>query len=120
MPLDAALETYQIYDEFFTKLKIDNQVYECNAVDMYACLEYYRLLLEKQDTFILCYGSRIDTYPSGMLRDMSGGFRTYLLVWGELPTIVVNLLDYSDEKIGTVKEQKDYYDKWRADIKRKL
>lgn len=48
---------------------------------------------------------------------MSGGFKTYLLIWGELPTIVVNMLDYSDENIGTVEEQKEYFDKWRVHIK---
>jgi hypothetical protein len=88
--------------------------------DLFESLSNLRSKLEQLNWFIMCFGSRIDTYPSRMSRQMSGGKKLYLLKMGE-PANEQNLVDTfeatSAEKIGTLAEQLAYYRQWLNSLK---
>lgn len=113
---DAKLECLTNPD-FNTKLTWNGKIYSYSGIDLYECLQWYRSQLENEDIFILCNGSKIDTYPSGQLRDMSNGIHTYLLEMNKAPSIILNLLGFSDHNIGTIQEQNDYYKKWKDGLR---
>lgn len=86
-----------------------------NDIDIFGCLCELRKFLEKEDWNILCNGARVDAYPSTMSRQMGGGQKLYLLKVGEQPkrNDLVNIFDRAaPDKIGTVDEQRGYYNKW--------
>lgn len=99
-------------------LEVDG--YEANtlhveAEDLFECLAKLRLHLEKDGARILCNGARLDAFPSGMAREMSGGKKVYLLRKGEpaSPKDLVNTFDEALlEKIGSVAAQRDHYLAW--------
>ncbi|MET6997066.1 hypothetical protein [Chitinophaga defluvii] len=114
--LNADLECWANQD-FNIKLIWDREPLLYSGTDLYECLQLCRKRLEGDGIFILCNGSRIDTYPSRQLRDTSNGVRTYLLEAGKTPSIILNLLDFTECNIGTIQEQNNYYKKWKDDLK---
>ena len=89
--------------------------YDSTGDDLFEALLGIRIKLEQKGWFITCYGSQIDTYPSRMSRQMSGGRKLYVMKLGE-PAKEESLVDIfettSADKIGTVEEQQKYYIKW--------
>ncbi|MCT7981394.1 hypothetical protein [Laspinema olomoucense] len=79
-----------------------------------------RLFLEKKGWNILCNGARVDAYPSSMSRDMGGGMKLYHLQIGKRPqrSDLLRIFDKAEpNKIGTIEEQRLYYERWRASEK---
>ncbi|MEC4895430.1 MAG: hypothetical protein SAL07_19015 [Oscillatoria sp. PMC 1051.18] len=88
--------------------------------DIFDCLCQLRVLLEEKGGNILCNGARIDAYPSPMSRDMGAGIKLYRLKLGKRPqrSDLLRIFDKAEpEQIGTVEEQRAYYEKWRASKK---
>lgn len=81
----------------------------------FLALNKIRMKLEEMGIEILCNGSRIDVYPSGMLM-MS--LKAYELEMGKKAEKMVNIFNPTDDvhDIGTIKEQKDYFDNWFVSI----
>ena len=51
---------------------------EFAGVDLFAAFLELREELEKAGHLLLCAGSRVDVWPSGMSRSMCGGVRAYI------------------------------------------
>ena len=68
---------------------------------------------------IAVQGSRVDTYPSGMVRDMLGARRVYVLQMGRhvAREHLVDIFAEADvRQIGTVDEQIEFYRLWRISL----
>ena len=66
-------------------------------------------------------GSRRDTYPSGMTRDMGGGMQVYIMrpgLRGRQEDLVRTLDDAPPDLIATVDEQRAFAEAWRAELGR--
>ena len=101
----------------FECIGFDSQRFEGN--DLFDCLVKLRRHLEKQDCLILCNGSRIDVYPSGMSRQMSGGRVAYIMKIGEVTKSgdIVDIFEPADKTlVSTVEQQKEYHSRWVASI----
>ena len=83
--------------------------------DLFEALILMRLDLEGQGFKLLCEGARPNVMASGMSRSMSGGRKAYVLQLGR-PSGLSNLVDIFEsanpEDIGTVAQQKDFYEEW--------
>ncbi|MBW4649009.1 MAG: hypothetical protein KME06_09925 [Kastovskya adunca ATA6-11-RM4] len=87
--------------------------------DIFECLCNLRRFLEEKDWRILCNGACFDAYPSGMSRDMGGGYKLYIRQMGQHPqrSDLVKIFDKTaPEKIGTVEEQLSYYRQWLESV----
>jgi hypothetical protein len=83
--------------------------------DLFSALCNLRLELDKSDIKLLCNGCRIDTYVSRMSRQMGGGRKVYQLTMNKqagLDSLVDIFGEAPADKIGTVEEQKTFYQKW--------
>jgi hypothetical protein len=96
----------------FLLISENDQEIRINGLDIYEAFNSYRIRLEHESKFIMCNGSRFDTFPSGNLRGMSNGTKTYLLEFGKKPSRILNLLDESTENIATQKKQFEFYKNW--------
>jgi hypothetical protein len=88
--------------------------------DVFDCLCQLRHFLERIGWNILCNGSRIDAYPSSMSRDMGGGMKLYHLKLGKRPqrSDLLRIFERAEpDQIGTIEEQRAYYEKWCASEK---
>ncbi|MBE9040923.1 hypothetical protein IQ235_09040 [Oscillatoriales cyanobacterium LEGE 11467] len=103
--------------EFEHKL-LDKQKFQAN--DFFDCLCDLRLFLEKERYFILCNGARVDCYPSPMARDMGMGLKVYQMKMGQKAQRTTDLLKTFDRaeisQIGTVEEQRTYFEKWLVSL----
>jgi hypothetical protein len=84
---------------------------------MFEALVRLRRQLEPDGLAIAVQGSRLDTYPSGMQRDMHGGMRVYVLRPGwpvSKDDVVKTLDDALVDQVATVDEQRAFWDVWRA------
>ena len=92
-----------------------NVAEEVNGFDYFDCLVQIRETFEKDGYKILCNGARYDVYPSQMSRQMGKGLKAYKLTIGKQATEkdLVDIFDPTDAaRIGTVEQQKKYYDDW--------
>ena len=69
--------------------------YTATAPDMFEALVRLRRQLEPDGLMVAVQGSRRDTYPSGMARDMGGRMRVYVMCPGlrARPEDLVETLD---------------------------
>ncbi len=118
---------YSIIDFTTTKpwklrFSLNSEVqYEIEGTDLFDCLAKLRENLDKRHLMLLCNGSRVDVYPSSMMRQMSGGRIAYIHRLGKHCTNedVVDIFDFAEANmIGTVQEQKSYYRQWFNSLKR--
>jgi hypothetical protein len=90
------------------------------ARDLFDAIMLLRLELERRGEQLLCCGARIDVFPSGMSRSMSGGRKAYVLRLG-YPGRRSDLVDIFDEAtagaVGTVAQQKEFCLRWRDSLK---
>jgi hypothetical protein len=89
--------------------------------DLFEALQQIRLQLEPQGWSIAVQGARKDTYPTGMMRDMIGAERVYVLQLARdvhREHLVFIFHEAAPESLGTVEEQKSYYRDWRQSLKR--
>jgi len=83
--------------------------------DLFKSLKLIRAFFEKKGAKVLCNGSRVDVYPSGMSRGMGKGRKAYVLILGKQARInnLVDIFDYADASlIGTIEEQECFYKQW--------
>jgi len=85
--------------------------------DLFEALASVRRRLEVSGWLIAVQGARRDTFPSGMVRDMGGARRVYVLEPGR-PVAREHLVDiFADADpadLGTVEEQERNYRDWLA------
>ncbi|MGH8879900.1 MAG: hypothetical protein ACRD0P_21540 [Stackebrandtia sp.] len=91
---------------------------EATGPDLFAALAGLRRQLEAEGWRIAVQGARLDTYPSGMARDMGGGRRVYVLHMGRAAASgdLVDTLDPVDDAspLATVDEQERRFQTWLA------
>jgi hypothetical protein len=88
---------------------------EFSGNDLFEALVALRAELEKIGAQLLCMGARIDVFPSGMSRDMSGGRKAYVTRMGAAGqmTDLVDILDFAaPELVGSVAQQSAFHEKW--------
>jgi hypothetical protein len=86
--------------------------------DLFEALVRLRRQLEPDGWRIAVQGARLDTYPSGMARDMGGGKSVYVMRPGQhqvaAADLVKTLSDAPVEQLATVPEQEAYVNNWRT------
>ena len=91
------------------------------ASDLFDGLCMIRKQLETFGAQISCAGARLDVFPSGMSRSMSGGRKAYITRFGA-PALQGDLIDIFDpaepDLVGTVAQQEEYHDKWILSLQR--
>ena len=113
---DGPVPTYRI--ELVTRLGSYTCPYTATGPDMFEALVRLRRQLEPDGLMIAVQGSRRDTYPSGMARDMGGGLQVYIMrpgLRGRREDLVKTLDDASPDQIATVDEQRESAEAWRAE-----
>ena len=104
----------EIEDEINLKIEIENMVYFSKSDNIFDSVVELRKKLELKNIYLLCNASVINVYPSGMQKEF-GGTKAYKLQMGKQATLsdVVDIFDYDSElKIGSVKEQKEFFESW--------
>jgi hypothetical protein len=90
--------------------------------DYFEHLMHLRAELENSGHRLLCQGGRPNVWPSGMSRDMGGGRKAYVMQMGSKARTrdLVDIFDYAaPELIGTVQQQKDFFESWWAEPNKK-
>lgn len=83
--------------------------------DLFSAQVEFRKELELKKAKLLCAGSRIDVFPSGMSRSMAGAMKAYKTQLGKpsQSTDLVDIFDYArPDAVATVEEQRDFHQKW--------
>ncbi len=104
----------EIEDEINLKIEIENMVYFSKSDNIFDSIVELRKKLELKNIYLLCNASVINVYPSGMQKEF-GGTKAYKLQMGKQATLsdVVDIFDYDSElKIGSVKEQEEFFESW--------
>jgi hypothetical protein len=89
--------------------------------DLFQALKEIRLVVEPQGWLIAVQGARKDAYVSGMVGDMLGARRVYILQAGRQvgrAHLVDIFAEAAVESLGTVEQQKAFYREWRLSLKR--
>ena len=103
-------------DEIKLKIEIERTIYSSKSDNIFDSVVELRKKLELNNIYLLCNASAINVYPSGMQKEF-GGTKAYKLQMGKQATLsdVVDIFDYDNGlKIGSVKEQEEFYENWIA------
>jgi hypothetical protein len=76
--------------------------------------------LDKDGIRLCCNGARLNVWPSGMARDMGGGFKAYALQMGRKASRedLVDIFDAAPiDTIATVEEQRRFNKEWLSSPK---
>lgn len=114
---DGPVLSYRI--ELVTRLGSCTCPYTATGPDMFEVLVRLRRQLEPDGLMVAVQGSRRDTYPSGMARDMGGGMQVYIMrpgLRGRWEDLVKTLDDASPDQIATVDEQRAFAEAWRTSL----
>jgi len=106
----------EIEDEINLKIEIERTIYFSKSDNIFDSVVELRKKLELKNIYLLCNASVINVYPSGMQKEF-GGTKAYKLQMGKQATLtdVVDIFDYDNGlKIGSVKEQEEFYENWIA------
>jgi hypothetical protein len=90
------------------------------AADVFECLCQLRMQLGEDGIRLCCNGARLNVWPSGMARDMGGGFKAYALQMGRKASRedLVDIFDAAPiDTIATVKEQRRFNKEWLSSPK---
>ena len=104
----------EIEDEINLKIEIERTIYFSKSGNIFDSIVELRKKLELKNIYLLCNASVINVYPSGMQKEF-GGTKAYKLQMGKQAILidVVDIFDYDSElKIGSVKEQEEFYENW--------
>ena len=110
----------EIEDEINLKIEIENIVYFSKSDNIFDSVVELRKKLELNNIYLLCNASAINVYPSGMQKEF-GGTKAYKLQMGKQALLidVVDIFDYDSElKIGSVKEQEEFYKNWIESLRK--
>jgi hypothetical protein len=114
---DGPMSAYRI--ELVTRLGSYTCPYTATGPDMFGTLVRLRRQLEPDGLMVAVQGSRRNTYPSGMARDMGGGMQVYIMrpgLRGRREDLVRTLDDAPPDQIATVDEQRAFAEAWRAEL----
>ena len=95
--------------------------YTATAPDLFEALVRLRRQLEPAGLMVAVQGSRRDTYPSRMARDMGGGWKIYVMrpgLPGHPDDLVRTLDDAPPDQLGTVDEQWAFREAWMASLRK--
>ena len=101
-------------DEIKLKIEIERTIYSSKSDNIFDSVVELRKKLELNNIYLLCNASAINVYPSGMQKEF-GGTKAYKLQMVKQATLsdVVDIFDYDSElKIGSVKEQEEFFESW--------
>ena len=104
----------EIEDEINLKIEIERTIYFSKSGNIFDSIVELRKKLELKNIYLLCNASVINVYPSGMQKEF-GGTKAYKLQMGKQAILidVVDIFDYDSElKIGSVKEQEEFFESW--------
>ena len=104
----------EIEDEINLKIEIERTIYFSKSDNIFDSIVELRKKLELNNIYLLCNASAINVYPSGMQKEF-GGTKAYKLQMGKQAVLadVVDIFDYDSElKIGSVKEQEEFFESW--------
>ena len=110
----------EIEDEINLKIEIKNVIYFSKGDNIFDSIVELRKKLELKNIYLLCNASVINVYPSGMQKEF-GGTKAYKLQMGKQATLsdVVDIFDYDSElKIGSVKEQEEFFESWIESLRK--
>ena len=102
------------------KIEIERAIYFSKSDNIFDSVLELRKKLELNNIYLLCNASAINVYPSGMQKEF-GGTKAYKLQMGKQATLndVVDIFDYDSElKIGSVKEQEEFYENWIESLRK--
>ncbi|MCU7823133.1 hypothetical protein [Kitasatospora sp. DSM 101779] len=125
MCLDGSRERWNVSladDEGAGIVLSDGSSLEWRSVgeDFFEALTDIRLRVEPLGYSLLCNGARVDAYPSGFSREASRGRSLYLLQIGRAARKQVDIFAYAaPSSVGTVMEQRSFYESWLAAPKRR-
>ena len=104
----------EIEDEINLKIEIEREMYFSKSDNIFDSVVELRKKLELKNIYLLCNASAINIYPSTMQKEF-GGTKAYKLQMGKQAALadVIDIFDYDSElKIGSVKEQEEFYENW--------
>lgn len=110
----------EIEDEINLKIEIERAIYFSKSDNIFDSIVELRKKLELNNIYLLCNASAINVYPSGMQKEF-GGTKAYKLQMGKQALLidVVDIFDYDSElKIGSVKEQEEFYKNWIESLRK--
>lgn len=110
----------EIEDGINLKIEIENMVYFSKSDNIFDSVVELRKKLELNNIYLLCNASAINVYPSLMQKEF-GGTKAYKLQMGKQATLsdVVDIFDYDSElKIGSVKEQEEFFESWIESLRK--
>ena len=110
----------EIEGEINLKIEIERTIYFSKSDNIFDSVVELRKKLELNNIYLLCNASAINVYPSGMQKEF-GGTKAYKLQMGKQATLndVVDIFDYDNElKIGSVKEQEEFYESWLESLRK--
>lgn len=110
----------EIEDEINLKIEIKRTIYFSKSDNIFDSVVELRKKLELNNIYLLCNASVINVYSSGMQKEF-GGTKAYKLQMGKQATLndVVDIFDYDNGlKIGSVKEQEEFYENWIESLRK--
>ena len=110
----------EIENEINLKIEIETTIYFSKSDNIFDSVVELRKKLELNNIYLLCNASAINVYPSGMQKEF-GGTKAYKLQMGKQALLidVVDIFDYDSElKIGSVKEQEEFYKNWIESLRK--
>ena len=110
----------EIENEINLKIEIERTIYFSKSDNIFDSVVELRKKLELKNIYLLCNASVINVYPSGMQKEF-GGTKAYKLQMGKQAILidVVDIFDYDSElKIGSVKEQEEFYENWIESLRK--
>ena len=110
----------EIEGEINLEIEIERTIYFSKSDNIFDSVVELRKKLELNNIYLLCNASAINVYPSGMQKEF-GGAKAYKLQMGKQATLndVVDIFDYDNElKIGSVKEQEEFYESWIESLRK--
>ena len=110
----------EIEGEINLKIEIERTIYFSKSDNIFDSVVELRKKLELNNIYLLCNASAINVYPSGMQKEF-GGTKAYKLQMGKQALLidVVDIFDYDSElKIGSVKEQEEFYKNWMESLRK--
>jgi hypothetical protein len=113
---DGPMPSYRI--ELVTRAGNFTCPYTATAPDVFEALVRLRRQLEPDGLLVAVQGSRRDTYPSGMAREMGGGMLVYVMRPGlraRPEDLVETFDDAPPDQIATVDEQRAFAEAWLAE-----
>jgi hypothetical protein len=100
----------------------DGTIRRLQARDLFEALQEMRKELEIAGCQLLCAGARHDVTPSSMSRSMGGGRKAFIVHIGRPAdrAEMVDIFEYAEPAVvGTVQQQRDYFQAWKESIMRR-